>query len=162
MLGAGLPVTSDRLQFALRLVLKVFTAAAYTQVIFFNQPVESLLQALAHLKIPALFTTVIYLAYRYGFLFLHEIQVMLRALKARLFELRLGKKGLYVFGEIAGGFFIKSLNRSDAVYRSLISRGFDGRLPVGSPYPIGVSDLIKTALPLVFCTSLMIVEQVVF
>ncbi len=162
LFGAGLPLPPDRIEMVLRLTLKIITAMIFALFLFINQPIENLLEALEHLKMPAVVTTIIYLAYRYGFLFIHEVQTVFRALKARLFEARISRNSLVVYGEIAGGLFIKSLNRSETVYRAMASRGFQGRMPIGRPRRIESLDLIKAAFPLFFITILLVAEQVVF
>ena len=106
-------------------------------------------------------TTVIYLAYRYGFLFIQEMQTTIRALKSRLFDARLGRYSLQIYGELSGGMFIKSINRSETVYRAMASRGFRGSMPVGAPGRIGRMDFLKAAVPPLFIIALILLEQVV-
>jgi cobalt/nickel transport system permease protein len=142
-------------------LLKALTAMTFTLFIFTNQPIENMLEALEHLKVPAVVATVIYLAYRYGFLFIHEMQTTIRALKARLFRAELSRGSLPVYGEVSGGLFIKSLNRSETVYRAMASRGFQGRMPVGAPRRIRSGDLVRAALPPLFIITLLVIEQVV-
>ena len=161
LFSTGLPLPPDRVEMVLRLSLKVLTAMTFTLFVFNNQPIENLLEALEHLRMPAVVTTIIYLAYRYGFLFIHEVQTMMRALIARLFEGRISRTSLAVYGEIAGGLFIKSLNRSETVYRAMASRGFQGSLPIGPPRRILSRDLIRAALPLFLITILLAAEKVV-
>ena len=161
LFGAGYPPPADRIEMTMLLLLKVLTAMTFTLFIFTNQPIENMLEAMEHLKVPAVVITVIYLAYRYGFLFISEMQTTLRALKARLFRPGVDRKALPVYGELAGGLFIRSLNRSETVYRAMASRGFRGKMPVGPPRIITRSDLLKAALPLLLILTLFIAEQVV-
>lgn len=159
--SAGLPPAPDRVELALLITLKALTAMTFTLFIFTNQPIEEMLEAMEHLKVPAVITTVIYLAYRYGFLFIQEMQTTIRALKSRLFDARLGRYSLQIYGELSGGLFIKSINRSETVYRAMASRGFQGSMPVGSPQKIGRFDYFKAAVPPLFILMLIIFEQVV-
>jgi cobalt/nickel transport system permease protein len=161
LLGAGYPPPVDRIEMTALILLKALTAMTFTLFIFTNQPIENMLEALEHLKVPAVVATVIYLAYRYGFLFIHEMQTTIRALKARLFRAELSRGSLPVYGEVSGGLFIKSLNRSETVYRAMASRGFQGRMPVGAPRRIRSGDLVRAALPPLFIITLLVIEQVV-
>lgn len=162
LFGAGLPPAPERVELALLILLKALTAMTFTLYVFFNQPVEEMLEAMEHLKVPSALTAVIYLAYRYGFLFIQELQTTLKALQARLFRAHLSRQSLPVYGEVAGGLFIKSLNRSETVYRAMAARGFDGRIPVGRPGAVGGTDLALAAVPVLFVAVLLIAEQVVF
>jgi cobalt/nickel transport system permease protein len=159
--GAGFPPAPDRVEMAALILLKALAAMTFTLFIFTNQPIENMLEAMEHLKVPGVVTTVIYLAYRYGFLFISEMQVTVRALKARLFNAALSRASLPVYGEVSGGLFIKSLSRSETVYRAMASRGFRGRMPVGPPRKITMADLAKAASPPLLIAALLIVEQVV-
>ncbi len=159
--SAGLPPAADRVELALLITLKALSAMTFTLFVFTNQPIEEMLEAMEHLKVPAVITTVIYLAYRYGFLFIQEMQTTIRALKSRLFDARLGRYSLQIYGELAGGMFIKSINRSETVYRAMASRGFQGSMPVGAPRKIGKMDLLKASVPPLFILMLIIFEQVV-
>ncbi len=161
LLGSGLPPTPERVGLASLILLKALTAMTFTLYVFFNQPVEEMLEAMDHLKVPPAVTAVIYLAYRYGFLFIQEMQTTIKALQARLFKAQLSRQSLPVYGEVAGGLFIKSLNRSETVYRAMAARGFDGKIPVGKPRPITNPDLAMAAGPVIFLAALLILEQVV-
>jgi len=161
LFGAGLPPGPERVELAALILLKALTAMTFTLYVFFNQPVEEMLEAMEHLKVPSAITTVIYLAYRYGFLFIQEMQTTLKALQARLFRAQLSRQSLPVYGEVAGGLFIKSLNRSETVYRAMAARGFNGKIPVGRPRPANQVDLVMAAGPVIFVAALLILELVV-
>ena len=162
LLSAGIPPAPDRVELAALIVLKALTAMTFTLFIFTNQPVEEMLEAMEHLKMPAAITTTIYLAYRYGFLFIHEMQTTVRALKARLFNAQLSRYSLGIYGELSGGLFIKSINRSETVYRAMAARSFAGKMPIGSPRSITGSDWFRAALPVAFIAVLIILDLVVF
>jgi len=161
LFGGGYPPSPDRVELVLQIILKVLTAMTFTLFIFTNQPIENLLEALEHLKMPGIIATIIYLAYRYGFLIINETQIVLRALKARLFKPQLSLRSLPVYGEMAGGLFIKSLNRSETVYRAMTSRGFRGQMPVSPSRKILPNDIGKAIIPSIFIITLIVIEQVV-
>jgi len=161
LFSGGIPPAPDRIELAALIVMKALTAMTFTLFVFTNQPVEEMLEAMEHLKMPAAITTTIYLAYRYGFLFIHDMLTTLRALKARLFNARLSRYSLEIYGELSGGLFIKSINRSQAVYQAMAARSFQGKMPISAPRPISGADWAKAALPTVFVAVLIILEQVV-
>ncbi len=160
--GAGFPPDPSRAVLAALILMKALTAMTFTLFVFTNQPIEEMLEAMEHLKVPSAITMVIYLAYRYGFLFIQEMETTIRALKARLFIPRLSLSSLPIYGELAGGLLIKSINRSETVYRAMTSRGFQGSIPVGKPRQIKNRDIFVAAFPVVFLMLLIIIEQVVF
>ncbi len=159
--STGIPPAPDRLILASLIVLKALTAMTFTLFVFTNQPIEEMLEAMEHLRVPAVITTTIYLAYRYGFLFVHEMQTTVRALKSRLFDARISRYSLGIYGELSGGLFIKSLNRSETVYRAMTARSFQGSIPIGAPRQVAAADWFKAAIPPLYIISLIIIEQVV-
>ncbi len=161
LFSAGYPPAADRIELALLIVLKALTAMTFTIYIFIDHPIEEMLEAMEYLKVPAVVATVIYLTYRYAFLFIQEVQTTLRALKSRLFSLSLSHYSLKVYGELAGGLFISSINRSENVYRAMASRGFDGKMPVGNPQPLKKRDWARASLPPLFVLFLILFEQAV-
>jgi len=160
--GAGYPPEPERAILAALIILKALTAMTFTVFVFTNQPVEEMLEAMEHLRVPSTITTVMYLAYRYGFLFLQEMQTTQRALRSRLFAGRLSIDSLRIYGELAGGLFIKSINRSEAVYRAIASRGFQGSIPVNKPRQINRADIFKAVLAPGFIVVLFIIDKVVW
>lgn len=159
--GTGIPPAFDRIELAAQIIMKAFAAMTFTLFVFINQPVEEMLEAMEHLKGPAAVTTVIYLTYRYGFLFIQEIQTTMRALRSRLFNARLSKHSLAIYGELSGGLLLKALNRSEIVYRAMVSRGFCGSIPIGSPRQIEAVDVLKAGVPVIFLSILIFIEKVV-
>lgn len=161
ILGGGIPPTPDRYMFAALIVMKAMAAMAAMIVLSTSQPVEELLEGMAHLKIPQPIITVIFLAFRYGHLFIRELNTTRKALASRLFYGGLSVSALRIYGELCGSMFIKSLCRSETVYRTMLSRCFDGKLPVTEPRNIIGSDLIKSLTPVAFALFLIVIEQVV-
>lgn len=159
--GAGIPPTFDRIELAAQITMKALAAMTFTLFVFTNQPIEEMLEAMEHLKVPAAVTTVIYLAYRYGFLFIQDMQTTMRALRSRLFNGCLSRHSLAIYGELSGGLLLKALNRSETVYRAMLSRGFCGSIPIGRPRQIGFVDIMKAGVPVIFLLILVIIEQVV-
>ena len=161
ILGGGYPPSADRVEFAALISLKALTAMTFTLFVFINQPVEEMLEAMEHLKIPSAITTVIYLAYRYGFLFIQDLQTTMWALKSRLFTARLNRDYLRIYGELAGGLLIKSIYHSDKVHRAMTSRCFQGSIPVESPPQVETSDVLKASIPVIFISLMLIFEGMV-
>jgi len=159
--GGGIPPAPDRIEFAALIVLKALTAMTFTLFVFINQPIEEMLEAMEHLKMPSIITTTIYLAYRYGFLFIQDVQTTMRALKSRLFQAQVNRYSLGIYGELFGGLFIKSINRSETVYRAMQSRSFQRQIPIGKPRKLIKTDWIRAAVPIFFIISLIMMEQVV-
>lgn len=162
LLGGGLPPAADRYTLAALVTLKALTSMTVMLLLLVAQPPEELLQGMAGLGMPPKIIAVLFLAYRYCFLFIQEIKNTRRALVSRLFSGGLDRRSLGVYGEVSGGLLIKSLDRSEQVYRAMAGRCFQGRVPVGQGNR-GVTgkDLAKSLGALTLVTALLLVERLV-
>lgn len=113
-----------------------------------------LLLALRRLKVPAIVTTISALLYRYIFLIADE---MLRTGRARESRtpgvLRTGR--LKVYGNQVAVIFLRSWERSQLIYKSMLSRGFTGEFPDMQKMNLKGKDIV---LSLLFIALLLAVK----
>jgi cobalt/nickel transport system permease protein len=95
-----------------------------------------IIHALAHLRLPAIFTTIVSFLYRYLFVLTDEVIRLLRARRSRSAAAAGQRSGgsvawrARVAGHMAGQLFLRSYERSDRIYRAMQSRGYQGQLMV--------------------------------
>lgn len=95
-----------------------------TYYLFMYTGIEQLCRALRCLKVPKGGVTVVLLIYRYIIVLLKEIQRMSQA-----YQLRApGQKGIHIkaWGSYAGLLLLRSMERAQNVYDSMLLRGYDG------------------------------------
>jgi cobalt/nickel transport system permease protein len=98
--------------------------------------VPDLLQALARLRAPPLFVTLMALMVRYLELLEGEAARMLRARDLRGMPPTVRQRA-HVAGCMVGSLFLRSFERSERVSVAMQSRGFTGLLPAPAPRPLG-------------------------
>ena len=157
-LGGGFPLDPQRVTFAGLILFKALTSIAVMSVLLGTQSVQSYFNGLAHMRLPAVMVSVLFLADRYVFLFREQVANTQRALAARIFQPRLTKRSLAVYGEMAGGLLLKAVDRSESVYRAMAARGFAGKLHTGRPQPITKQDIVKCSLVLTLALLFIIVD----
>jgi cobalt/nickel transport system permease protein len=90
-----------------------------------TSPVNSLLQALKKLRIPAILVTILLFMYRYIFVIIDEMRRMIQAR-----DCRSSRGGIFwnirTAGNMIGTLFIRSYERSERVYTAMSARGYDG------------------------------------
>ena len=92
-------------------------------------PIPVLLQNLSILRVPPLLIAILGSMYRYLDLLVEEFTVIQRAAIAR--NLLAGKRWQrLVIGNMIGSLFIRTYDRGDRIYRSMLSRGYQGALPL--------------------------------
>jgi cobalt/nickel transport system permease protein len=100
-------------------------------------------RALQSLGIPEVFVMQLLFVYRYLFVLIEEAMKIKRARDLRSF----GSRGLGIraFAGLIGVFFIRSVERSERIYRAMLSRGFQGRIQTSKVFRIKKGDLLVLA-----------------
>ncbi len=100
--------------------------------------IEGICYALQMLHMPKIIVTVTMLIYRYIFVLLKEVDRITTA-----YHLRApGQKGINykAWGSLAGQILIRSMDRADYVYESMLLRGFKGEFSYNYRYKFTKSD----------------------
>lgn len=151
------PFTSDWKPLAeagLSVFLKASLALLILIVLSSTEKFHRLLRALRRLKIPSIVTTISALLYRYIFLLSDERLKTARARESRTpGVLRTGR--LKVYGNQAAVIFYRSWERSQVIYKSMLSRGFAGEFPDMQEMKLKSSDI---AFPLIFIGLLLLIK----
>ncbi|GEM_PF-717240 len=157
ILGRGLGNIHDSLYFGGTVSLKALTSLTATLLVLGTQSLEKFLKGLAQIRLPRVIVSVLFLSYRYIFMFREIVQDTYRALLSRGFSNGFSIQTLRVYGEITGALFIKALDRSEIVLKSMEARGFDGSIPFhsSSERPLDAKDMIKT-LGVLMVTGLLL------
>ena len=116
-------VTGGMLSMAV-LMLKGIFAVLASYLLIVTTTVEQICYALRLLHVPKMLVSVFLLIYRYMVVLLKEAERMIQA-----YELRApGQKGIHfrVWGTLAGQLLLRSIDRAQIVYESMLLRGFDG------------------------------------
>ncbi len=126
------------------LVSKIYVSILVLTLLIATTRFNDLLWGLRKLKLPTIITTLSRLVYTYIFVLIDELHRMQRAYKSRTPSLHISRFKLY--GNIAGGIFLRSLDRSDYIYKAMVSRGFDGEFPEGDGNRLKWIDLAAVTL----------------
>lgn len=138
--------------------LSVFLKASLALLILIllssTEKFHRLLRALRRLKVPVIVTTISALLYRYIFLLSDERLKTARARESRTPGLR--KTGrIKTYGNQAAVIFYRSWERSQVIYKSMLSRGFAGEFPDIKEMKLRRSDIV---FPLLFIGLLLLIK----
>ena len=134
LLGIHFSIGLAGLERLLTIGLKSWLSVQAAVLLAATTRLPDLLLALRALRVPRLLVTVIGLMWRYMFLLVEEASRLLRARQARSgaaaeSEGKLGGSLTWrarVAGGMAGGLFLRSIERSERVYAAMLARGYDG------------------------------------
>lgn len=124
--SAGFAVYSGGLAIFCGLAVKSFLSVISLIILTSGTPFPSLLKALQDLRVPSIIIMVLSFMYRYFFIIEDEFMKMKQARESRL----AGGSALTFrsLANMTGVLFIRSYERSEAVYMAMCSRGFSGEI----------------------------------
>lgn len=129
VLSASYSLTAPSLRFELFFfyLLRAFTCLLAIVILVATTRFDHLLLAMKHFRIPSQLTSMLSFFYRYVFVLQDELERMLRARSARLIYAN-RKTRLKAYYTIAGMLLLRSYERSERIYRSMIARGYQGQI----------------------------------
>lgn len=117
----------------LTLMLKGVLAVLASYLLIATTTIEQICHALRLLRLPKLLVTQLLLSYRYLTLLLEQADTI-----AQAYALRAPKqKGVHfkVWGSLAGQLLLRSIDRANNLYDSMMLRGYQGEYYYGGPLP---------------------------
>lgn len=143
------------------LMLKGCLALMASFLLVATTPVDALCGALRRLHVPAVLTTLFLLIYRYIGVMMGEAAVM-----AQAYSLRApGQKGIHIsaWGSFLGQLLLRSMDRAQELYQSMVLRGFRGEFYYMDIPACGVDSVLfmLISICLLLCARLVNIAQLI-
>ncbi len=135
-----LTVTYDGLFIFWNVLIKAFLSIMALTLLISTTKFTQFLKALQRLNIPQVFIMILSFMYRYIFVITDELELMLRAKKAR----SIGGSRWFHFKTLSnmlGVLFLKSYEKGETVYLAMCSRGYNGDIKTIDEMYIKKSDV---------------------
>lgn len=128
----------------LTLMMKGVFSLMASFILIATTPIDALCAALRKLRVPGVITTLLLLTYRYIGVMLEEVSVMTQAYRLRA----PGQKGIHIsaWGSFLGQLLLRSMDRAQELYNSMLLRGFHGDFFYADTPPCRVSGVLFTVL----------------
>ena len=129
-LPLGITVSYEGLMFGALLLSRLFVCLSCIVLLSSVTPMDEIVKAMRKLGLPALLSNIISMTIRYLFLFFDELKTIQDAQKSRSFDIW-NKRTSYVWrlkqiGYTITTLFLKSFEKGERVYFSMLSRGYSG------------------------------------
>ncbi|MBT9148829.1 MAG: cobalt ECF transporter T component CbiQ [Dehalococcoidia bacterium] len=138
-----LSITSDGLERAALIAVRVMAAITLTLCMLSTMKFETTMKALEHLKIPTKLIQLLMFTYRYIFVLVDEFSSMSRSLTSRGFNKGTNMHTMTTLAKMIGMLLIRSYERADRVYHAMASRGYDGRMETIAEFRMHKTDIVK-------------------
>lgn len=104
---------------------KVMGGVSLVLLLSFTTTIPDLCASAKWLKIPNVLVELLFLMYRYIFLFLEEVSRMHTAQRCRL-GYSTWRRTIHSFGTLGGMLMVRAVTRAESTHTSMQSRGYDG------------------------------------
>ena len=137
------PITGGLVSMATLMLKGVFSLMA-SFLLIATTPIDQICAALGKLHVPQVLTTLLLLTYRYIGVMLEEVTIMTEAYKLRA----PGQKGIHIsaWGSFLGQLLLRSMDRAQELYGSMLLRGFRGEFFYAQVPPCKLGGVLYTVL----------------
>lgn len=151
----GLGFAWEGLRLATLIIIKALAIVLTTFSIFGSSRFDVSMMALQKLKFPTVIVQMLLFTYRYTFVFLDEMRRMHTSMQARGFIARMDMKTLRIFGHFVGTLLVHSFERTERVYKAMLSKGYQGELHSMVTFNSNTSDIVKATVVILLTLALV-------
>ncbi len=126
------------------ILLKFVLTISAALLLIATTPFPRICHALRSLGLPSLFVSQLLFLYRYIFVLVEEALRMVRARDMRSFGAK--GRGIRIYVRMIGTLFLRTLERAERIYSAMLSRGFQGDIPLLKPIHFKAVDLLFLAV----------------
>lgn len=155
----GLPFAWEGLRYATLIFTKALAIVLVSFSIFGSSRFDVSMIALQKLRCPKVFVQMLLFTYRYTYVFLEEMHRMHTSMHARGFIAGANAQTLRVYGNFVGTLLIRSFERTDRVYKAMLSKGYQGELYSMVKFNASPPDYIKTVCILGVGIALLVADH---
>lgn len=138
--------SKESLWFGIRLISTAWASVSCLYFLSLNTTMTDIVEVLRRCHCPAIFIELMLLIYRFIFVLMESASAILISQRARLSNQNL-RTSIKAFGQMGAGMFVRALQRSNALYDAMESRGYQGQIRVLSvQHPMKKAELIGILL----------------
>jgi cobalt/nickel transport system permease protein len=141
IVGLKLIITRQGLSGALLFIMRVLASVSFAVLLSVTTKHFDLLKVLRVLRIPQVFVMTLGMCYRYIYLFVEIIENVYLAIKSRVGAKVHYKRGQHIVAWNIAYLWNRSYQLNEAVYKAMLSRGYQGEPVVMADYKITVKDV---------------------
>lgn len=156
VMNIGTTVITGGVISMITLMLKGVFCLMASYVLVATTRFDLLAASLRKIHVPSVIVTLMLLTYRYISVMMDEVSVMTTAYKLRA----PGQKGIHysAWGSFLGQLLLRSMDRAEELYHSMLLRGFNGNFAYTDKEDFGAGDLVYITLTVSFAVLLKLYD----
>lgn len=155
----GLPFAWEGFRLAALIFMKALAIVIVSFSLFGSSRFDVSMIALQQLKCPRIIVQMLLFTYRYTFVFLDEMRRMYTSMRVRGFVARTDRRTMQVFGHFVGTLLVHSFERTERVYKAMLSKGYQGELHSMVTFRSTKTDYVKAAVVVAIAIFLVAVDM---
>src|SRR3569623_111227 len=155
----GMPFAWEGFRLAVVIMLKAIAIVMIAYTMFGSSRFDVSMIALQRLKCPKAVVQMLLFTYRYVFVFLAEMQRMDTAMRSRGFVKRPDRRTLQVMGNFVGTLLVRSFERTERIYKAMLSKGYQGEFHTLTLFSSTGKDFAKAFMVLTLIFLLLGVDM---
>lgn len=152
---SGLPFAWEGLRLATLIFIKALAIVMATFAMFGSARFDVSMIALQRLRCPRMIVQMLLFTYRYTYTFLDEMERMNTSMKARGFVPATNAYTLRTYGNFVGTLLVRSFERTERIYKAMLSKGYQGEFHTLITFRMGPSDLMKALIAVLIAAVLV-------
>ncbi|MDG6243022.1 MAG: cobalt ECF transporter T component CbiQ [Methanolobus sp.] len=162
LIGLGyVSITIEGLYIGALIFLRAIASLILAFLMLATSRFDEIIKAMYSLKIPNILIQMITFSYRYIFVLLGEFFTMKRSMYTRGFKMKLNQYSLNIIGNMIGMLLVKSYERGEKVYRSMLSRGYTGNPRLFTDFRMVMADYMLSSVLLLIAFSVQLFPFVI-
>ena len=154
----ALTLSREGVHLAGLITLKCNTILAAFLALFSTSSSFTLFHAMSHMHVPDKIVQLFFFCGRYLHLFQTEYQRLRTAMRIRGFQPRTNLHTYRSFAYLIGMLLVRSVDRSERIYRAMLCRGFEGTYPTFVNFSMKRRDLVLGAGMFAYIVFLILIE----
>ena len=155
----GLGFAWEGLRFATLIFTKAITIILGSFIMFGTARFDISMMALQRLKCPAVLVQMVLFTYRYIYVFMEEMKTMNVAMRARGFVPRTNMRTMNILGGYVGTLLVRSFERTERVYKAMLSKGYDGQFPSMVEFAWDGRDFVKAGMVIAVAAGILVCDM---
>ena len=131
------------------ILIRATAAILIITVLLATTKFEDIVKVLYDLKMPIFLLQILMFSYRYIFVFSEEMENMKNSMTSKGFRPKLSMRMFSSISNMLGMLLIKSFERGDDVYKSMIAKGYTGKPAIITENKIKAADYVCISLVLI-------------
>ncbi|MFQ5508128.1 MAG: cobalt ECF transporter T component CbiQ [Leptospirillia bacterium] len=151
----GMGFAWEGLRFATLIFTKAVTIIMGSFIMFGTARFDISMIALERLRCPPMLVQMLLFTYRYIYVFMEDMKTLNVAMRARGFVPRTNLRTMNILGGYVGTLLVRSFERTERVYKAMLSKGYNGSFPSMVTFSADTKDFVKAAIVLAVAAGLL-------